>query len=131
MTTEQKTNDLQKRKQELRGGFGLERCANPNCSQVLYEKSQAYWKHAPRKLVCGECEREVIFQGTAFASSNMGEIIYVYWCDFCKSEYHLRIPLVKRYCSVCKIEWYKSRSFHLRAPLPPHDPSSIFCVHVV
>ena len=111
------------RKQELRGGFGLERCSNPACSQVFYERSKAFWTHAPRRMICGRCRQEVIFQGTDFSADSMDEIIYVFWCDVCKGEYHLRIPLVKKYCTVCKSEWYKSRSFHLRAPLPPHDPS--------
>jgi hypothetical protein len=115
---------LPTRKQDLRGGFGLVRCASPECSQVLYEKSQVYWNHAPRKLICSKCENEVVFQGTNFSSDSMDQIAYIYWCEYCKEEYFLRIPMYKKYCGVCKVDHFRSRTFHLRAPLPPHDPSS-------
>lgn len=118
-----------KRKQDFKEGFGIERCSNPECSQIFYENSQAYWNHAPRKMICSKCESEVIFQGTDFSGNSKDQIIYIYWCDFCKVDHHLRIPLVRKYCSVCKVEWYKSRSFHLRAPLPPYD-ASVSCIPI-
>ncbi len=107
------------RKQDLKNKFGLVRCGNPECAQVFGENSQAYWNYAPRKLICSSCENEVVFHGADFASSDMSEIAYIYRCDFCKEEYYLKIPMDRKYCSVCKIEWYRSRTFHLRAPLPP------------
>lgn len=120
MATDPKANTL-KRKQDLKSGFGLERCSNADCSQVLYEKSQAYWNHAPRKMICSKCESEVIFQGTDFAGNSMDLIVYIYWCDSCKEDYFLTIPMSRKFCNVCKVERYRSRSYHLRAPLPPHD----------
>ncbi len=123
MAMDPKTNPV-KRKQDLKGGFGIERCTTPECAQVLYEKSQAYWNHAPRKMICSKCETEVIFQGTDFSGNSMDLIVYIYWCDFCKEEYFLKIPMAKKFCNVCKVERYRSRTFHLRAPLPPHDPGN-------
>ncbi|OGW81669.1 MAG: hypothetical protein A3G33_08420 [Omnitrophica bacterium RIFCSPLOWO2_12_FULL_44_17] len=129
MVGEQRGN-ASTRKQDLKGGFGLVRCSSPECSQVLYEKSQAYWIHAPRKLICSKCENEVVFQGTDFAGNSMHEISYIYSCNSCKEEYFLRIPMDKKYCSVCKTDRYRSRSYHLRAPLPLHDPTNS-CIPVV
>ncbi len=113
-----------KRKQDFKGGFGFERCSNSDCSQVLYEKSQAYWVEAPRKMICTKCESEVVFQGTDFAGNSMDQMIYIYWCDLCKEDYFVRIPMIRKFCNVCKVERYRSRSYHLRAPLSPNDPSS-------
>lgn len=121
--------NLIKGKQDFKGGFGKVRCTSPECSQILYEKSQAYWQHAPRKMICTKCESEVVFQGTDFAGDAMDQIVYIYWCDFCKQEYFLKIPMAKKFCNVCKVDRYRSRSFHLRAPLPPTDPGST-CIPV-
>lgn len=112
------------RRQDLREGFGLARCSKLECSQVLFEESQVYWNQAPRRLICNKCKNEVVFQGTEFSSHPSDQIIYIYWCHLCKEEYFLTIPLGRKYCSVCKVTRYRSWSFHLRAPLPPHDPSN-------
>ncbi len=116
--------NLTKRKQDLKGGFGLERCSNPECSQVFHEESEDYWKYAPRKMICTKCESEVVFHGAEFSSNKMNRIIYTYWCDLCKEEYRIKIPMSRKYCGVCKIDWYRSRSYHLRSPLPPHDAAN-------
>lgn len=111
----------EKQKQGFGTGYRLVYCSNPKCKQVLYEKSRAYWNHAPRRMICTKCENEVVFQGTHFSSDAMDQISYIYSCDVCKVEYFLPVPMYKKYCVNCKIEHYRSRSFHLRAPLPPHD----------
>lgn len=123
MSGEQKGSPS-KNKQDLRGGFGLERCPNPACGQVFYEKSQDYWRQAPEKILCGTCEREAVFLRIEFSSDAMHRITYSYWCHFCKEESPLTIPLDRKYCGVCKTVWYRSWSFHLRAPLPPEDPAN-------
>lgn len=121
MATELKTTKI-KRKQDLKGGFGLHRCSGHECSQIFDEKSEAYWKHAPRRMTCKACGGEVIVQRNHFAA-NSNQMIYICWCDFCKEEFALRTPLSRKYCSVCKLDWYTSWTFDLRAPLSAHEPS--------
>ena len=111
----------EKQKQGFETGYRLVHCSNPKCNQVLYEKSRVYWNHAPRRMVCAKCENEVVFQGTHFNTHMMDQIIYFYSCDTCRAEYFLTVPMYKKYCSNCKVEHYRSRSYHLRAPLPPYD----------
>ena len=118
----EKTNSV-KKKRDLKGGFGLQPCSNPECSQVFDEKSEAYWKFAPRKMICTKCESEVVLNRTGHAA-NSSEMLYIYWCDFCKEEFGLKIPLTRKYCSVCKVDWHISWAYDLRAPLPPYDPSN-------
>jgi ribosomal protein S27E len=115
---------LVKRKQDLKGGFGRVRCPNLECSQIFYEKSQAYWNDATNRMICTQCEKEVVFRGTDFDSHSMDKITYIYHCVVCKEERSLEIPMERKYCSVCKTDHYTSWSYDLRAPLSPHDPFS-------
>jgi len=118
-----------KRKQDLRGGFGLERCSNPECSQVFDEKSEVYWRNAPRKMICAVCESDVIFIGRDHSSDQMNRDIYIFWCSVCEVEHRLTVPMNRKYCGACKKEWYRSRTYYLRAPIAPHDLTST-CIPV-
>ncbi len=112
------------RKQDLKKRTGLIRCPNPACSQVFYERSHVYWTDVPLKIICSKCENEVTHQ-SSYISLDLMETTHIYWCDSCKDEHLIKLPLDKKYCSVCKTEWYINWNYDVRAAIPPKGHSKI------